>query len=365
MVRRVIAKSNRTSRTTSVYATAAFVIFAVGAWAGWAVSLFVIVRRDGISNEESGRALSGDGISEPANAAAGGNEYNAATHRNSIDVWKELSSSLTQKRLRTIANQHKETYQNAYPFPHTVIDGLFPQSILDALLEEVPESLVVDGCYPKHRRCIQAKPTDRQYLKSSINKDEEMGPITREVIYYMMSGIFIDFLKELTGVRGLLADPMLEGGGIHLTSNGGKLDLHADFNAYKGPRLDRRVNVFLFLNPDWDDSYGGHLELWNKELTSCGQRIVPSLGRFVVFSTSDFSHHGHPHPLSAPPGRVRRSLALYYYTVGRPAEECLDGICPVYDAEGKGRATGHSTLWKEPVGCTDCLDPNCNALTLS
>ena len=41
----------------------------------------------------------------------------------------------------------------------------------------------------------------------------------------------------------------------------------------------------------------------------------------VVFTSTDFSFHGHPDPLTCPPERSRRSLALYYYSNGRPTEE--------------------------------------------
>ncbi len=56
-------------------------------------------------------------------------------------------------------------------------------------------------------------------------------------------------------------------------------------------------------------------------MTACQERILPIANRCVIFSTTDFSLHGHPDPLACPPGRTRRSLALYYYTNGRPADE--------------------------------------------
>ena len=61
----------------------------------------------------------------------------------------------------------------------------------------------------------------------------------------------------------------------------------------------------------------------------CEQGIAPSHGRLVAFSTTDFSYHGHPHPLEPPPGRARRSLALYFYTRDFPADECEDRNCTV------------------------------------
>ena len=121
---------------------------------------------------------------------------------------------------------------------------------------------------------------------------------------------------------------------------------------YKDYQLDRRVNSFIFLNPDWPESYGGHLELWSRDMRSCTQRILPSMGRFVVFSSTDFSYHGHPQPLACPKARARRSMALYYYTNGRPSDECLKQDC-----SGKG----HTTLFQTPVGCEICQEQACKA----
>ena len=260
-------------------------------------------------------------LSDPANDAP---LTRAARSHPTISIQEELTYALNPDRLDALARQHRESYKNAFPFPHTVIDNLFPKRVLQALMDEIPESLVgEDGCYAKHKRCTSRKGKTNQFMKSNINDELDMKPITREVIWFLTSGTFIKFLSELSGIKGLLPDPHHDGGGIHLTARGGKLNIHADYNAKPGAAVDRRVNFFLFLNNDWEDSYGGHLELWNRDLDKCGARIKPDLGRIVVFSTTDFSYHGHPHPLTAPEGRVRRSIALYYYTVGRPKRECV------------------------------------------
>jgi Rps23 Pro-64 3,4-dihydroxylase Tpa1-like proline 4-hydroxylase len=279
-----------------------------------------------------------------------------AKSQENLSIQQTLVHALHPDRLKAIAQQHRDEYKNAFPFPHAVIDNLFPKQVLEAILDEIPESLVGDdGCYAKHERCTSRKGAENQFMKSNINDELEMGPVTREVIWFLTSGTFIHFLSELSGIVGLLPDPMHDGGGIHLTASGGKLNIHADYNAKPGASVDRRVNFFLFLNPDWDDSYGGHLELWNRDLDKCGARIKPDLGRIVVFSTTDFTYHGHPHPLTAPIGRVRRSIALYYYTVGRPKRECIDNICPTYTSDRLHVKHSHGTNWKEPL-CSDCID---------
>ena len=97
--------------------------------------------------------------------------------------------------------------------------------------------------------------------------------------------------------------------------------MHADFNVHPKLKLDRRLNMLIYLNKDWREEYGGHLELWDQSGKTCRKRILPMFNRTVVFSTTDRSFHGHPHPLTCPPGMTRKSVSLYYYTAGRPPEE--------------------------------------------
>ncbi|MBU2887588.1 2OG-Fe(II) oxygenase [Gilvimarinus agarilyticus] len=123
------------------------------------------------------------------------------------------------------------------------------------------------------------------------------------------------------------------GGGFHSTLPGGKLDLHADFNIHLRNGLDRRINLILFLNKDWCESYGGHLELWDENLAAQPKRVLPVFNRAVIFGTTDFTYHGQPIELNCPEDRFRKSLALYYYSNGRP------------EAEKSGEK--HLTLFKE------------------
>jgi hypothetical protein len=70
-------------------------------------------------------------------------------------------------------------------------------------------------------------------------------------------------------------------------------------------------------------------------MKACGARILPIFNRCVVFSTTSTSFHGHPEPLACPEGETRKSIALYYYSKERPAEE---------------RAGEHNTLFQARPG---------------
>ncbi|HIK15182.1 MAG TPA: 2OG-Fe(II) oxygenase [Leptolyngbyaceae cyanobacterium M33_DOE_097] len=226
--------------------------------------------------------------------------------------------------LDDLAEKHREAYANAQPFPHIVFENFLPEPVLEDVLEEFPK--------PEQIEWQSFKTAAEKKLASRSEK--QMGDATRFLLYQFNSSIFISFLEKLTGIEGIIPDPHFEGGGLHQIEPGGFLKMHVDFNRHRRLNLDRRLNLLLYLNKNWQEEYGGHLELWDKEITQCKERILPVFNRCVIFTTTDFTYHGHPEPLTCPEGWSRKSLALYYYTNGRPASE-LNGV-------GK-----HSTIFQE------------------
>ena len=202
-------------------------------------------------------------------------------------------------------------YVAARPFPHIVIDHLFPDEVLETVLAEFP------------------KPGEIEWRKFDSSTEKKLGywhestlrPALQLFLYEMNSAPVLRFLEELTGIEGLIPDPYYGGAGPHQILPGGFLKVHVDFNRHPLLKLDRRLNLLVYLNEDWKEEYGGHLELWDREMTRCERRILPVFNRTVVFSTTDFSFHGHPTPLACPEGMSRKSVSFYYYTNGRPAEE--------------------------------------------
>lgn len=231
-------------------------------------------------------------------------------------------SVFENERYRQLGQRHKAAYNAADPFPHAVIDDFLPTELCEQLLAEFPTAEQIDWLR-----------FERHHSKKLATKgDNQFGPITRQVTSQFSTAACLGFLEELTGIAGLVPDPHFEGGGLHQIETGGFLKIHADFNYHKKLRLDRRINLIVYLNKDWREEYNGHLELWDREMTHCVRKILPIYNRCVVFNTTDWSYHGHPEKLTCPPDRTRKSLALYYYTNGRPEEEKSDS---------------HGTLWQE------------------
>ena len=219
----------------------------------------------------------------------------------------------------------REQYQAADPFPHIVIDGLFEDADLERILADFPR--------PEEMRWMRFdSPLEKKlgyYHEHSV-----LAPSVRAFLDAMNGFEMLLFLEALTGIEGLIPDPYFGGGGLHQIEPGGFLKIHADFNVHPKLKVDRRLNMLTYLNKDWREEWGGHLELWDPTMTECRQRIAPLFNRTVVFSTTDTSFHGHPHPLTSPPGVTRKSVSLYYYTAGRPAEEW---------------SGQHDTIFREPA----------------
>ena len=236
-----------------------------------------------------------------------------------------LTFHFDQADLLAKAAELKKDWATANPYPHIVIDNFFPPEVLDAVIAEYPEPEDVEW------EQFDA-PTE---VKLAISDTAQLGSATRHLFDELNGQVFVKFLESVTGIKGLIPDPHLWGGGLHQIRRGGYLKIHADFNKHPQLKLDRRLNALIYLNKNWSEAYRGQLELWDKTMTNCGKRILPVFNRMVVFATTDFTYHGHPDPLECPPDRARRSLALYYYSNGRPADEVK---------------ADHSTLFKHRPG---------------
>lgn len=243
-----------------------------------------------------------------------------------VGDYKILNKNFAE--LIALARENHAKYKEADPFPSIYFDDFFNEEFLSEVLNEFPE---LGG-----KGDIQYNNPNE--VKLASRGESRFGPKTKVLMHFLNSEPFLNFLSELSGIENLIADPYFEGGGCHQIKPGGMLKIHADFNKHRTLGVDRRLNFLIYLNKDWKEEYGGHFELWSDDMSESRAKILPLFNRVAMFSTTDFSYHGHPEPLKCPADRSRKSLALYYYTNGRPAEEVNVGL------------EDHTTLFKERKG---------------
>ncbi len=208
-------------------------------------------------------------------------------------------------------------YRENHPCPHILLEDFLEADTALQAAREFP--------HPVSDAWTQYKHANENKL--GMAKRALFPPMLAAITDELNSPEFVAWISALTGIPNLMADPMLEGGGLHQSGPGGYLNVHTDFSMHHfHTNWRRRVNLILYLNPGWNEAWGGALELWEPKMARCAAKYAPLLNHALIFTTDERSLHGFPDPLTCPAGESRKSLALYYYSL-----------------EPDAKATGHST----------------------
>ena len=220
--------------------------------------------------------------------------------------------------LKFFVKKNKKNYLKSKPYPHIVIKNFFDKKFLEKILNEFPDLQKINS---------SLNYSNKNEIKFANNDKKKFKANTKLIFKYLNSKKFINFLQSLTSINEkILPDASLSGGGLHEIKKGGILKVHTDFNKHPLKNLDRRINILIYLNKKWKKKYGGSLELWNKSMKKCEKKILPNFNTMVIFSTNDYTNHGHPNPLNCPNSMSRKSLATYYFSRGRPVNEILKSV---------------------------------------
>ena len=211
-------------------------------------------------------------------------------------------------------DKFSDIYKSNKPYPHIVFDDFLEEDFANEILGEFPDLSKINS------KIVFDNEKEVKYASIGF---ADISPSATKLISYLNSDIFLKFLQGLTGIKEvLLSDPYLAGVGYHEIKKGGVLKVHADFNKHPDINLDRRLNILIYLNRSWKEEWGGNLELYTYgNFEKPYKSIMPLFNRCVIFSTTSFTYHGHPDRLKCPSKISRKSIALYYYTLGRPKSE--------------------------------------------
>jgi len=241
--------------------------------------------------------------------------YLTSSGKRHMDKVQIMSEYINKNYLDIFYNpgSKNQKYSCASPFPNIYFKDFFNSELLDEVLTEFPDLA------KENSKTFGSTVTQKKFAGIG---EGSFGKETRRFMHFLNSQPFLEFLQGLTGIKEtLISDPYFIGGGLHEIKTGGLLKIHADFKKNEKMGLDRRINALVYLNKDWKKEYGGHFELWDKNIERCEIKVLPEFNTLAIFSTTDYSFHGHPDPLTCPEDRSRKSLAIYYYSNGRPSEE--------------------------------------------
>lgn len=200
----------------------------------------------------------------------------------------------------------RRAFETASPFPHVVIDDLLEPEFAAEIVAALPQ---FEGAESVGHRFE----TVNEHRKVQVTEASHLSEPLQRLLGALHGPEWLTALEAITGVPAIETDERLIGGGLHMTGRRGRLDVHADFNYLPDVERFRRLNLLLYLNPNWRSEWGGELELWDADMQRCEVRVEPVLGRCVIFATSTDSFHGTTR-VTCPEGTARSSFALYYYS---------------------------------------------------
>lgn len=197
--------------------------------------------------------------------------------------------------------KYREQFLTAKPFPHIAVDGICDEDKLNTLYNNIPD--------------IEVASADYVFAKNKFEKSKfkELGGLFEELYNDLVSERFKNWVAYITN-EDIFIDATFYGGGIHQGKKGSFLDMHADFNYH--PLVEnwyRNLNLLLYINKDWQESYGGHLQLEDGRTGEKTAVAVP-FNRLAIMHCRAYTLHGY-NPINFPEGKYRTSIAAYAYTV--------------------------------------------------
>jgi hypothetical protein len=235
-------------------------------------------------------------------------------------------TSCVNQRIVDSADEFRGQFENARPFGHVAMDDFLEPDFCAEICAQFPH--FQDRHAVNENRQIGGKAT-REQVRS-------LGPAFKRIDDLAKHPSFLSLIEQISGVSGLHYDPCYFGGGTHENLHGQDLDPHIDFNFHPVTQQHRRLNLIIYLNENWQDDWGGSLQLHRDPYLESGQdeivTVTPLLNRCVIFETSEHSWHGFETiELPAENRQLsRKSFALYYYTDTRPPEEAAQEHSTVY-----------------------------------
>ena len=195
-------------------------------------------------------------------------------------------------------------FKKRKPFNYLIIDNFLDTSFANKLEKEIPN--YNDEMWHEYNNPIEFKKLTNNWNHFKSN--------TYNIFSYLTSEKFSKELETNLKIRNIINDPGLHGGGIHIHKNGGKLNPHLDYFIHPKNNCIRKLNLLIYLNKNWKESYGGHLGFWEKKKGGLilKKEILPKFNRAVIFDTSKNSWHGLSREVKSKNKIYRKHFAVYY-----------------------------------------------------
>lgn len=191
---------------------------------------------------------------------------------------------------------------NKNPYDHIIINNFIDSSYYDEIQKILPDK-------PTQTWWKYENPLEVKY---ALDDFELMHPLIQNIFYALSHDKIINKLKNIFNIHNLEYDPYCHGGGLHMHPKYGRLNIHLDYEKHPITNKQRRLNIILYLNDNWDNEWNGDTQLFSTDLKDCIVKSYPKSNTAIIFITNDNSWHGVPEIIKCPENIYRKTLAYYY-----------------------------------------------------
>ena len=202
-----------------------------------------------------------------------------------------------------ISNEKKELKQqfsaSQKGIGHFYIDDILPNEIALKIVEVFPNAT---------QMVLKKSLRENKYVAAQMNL---YNPLLEEIIYAFQDKRVVEIIGEICAIKNPIPDKNLYAGGISLMGKKQFLNPHLDNSHDKDRNLWRVLNLLYYVTPDWEEEYGGNLELWPNGLDQKQITIHSKFNRLAIMETHNDSLH------SVSPvvfDGYRRCVSNYYFS---------------------------------------------------
>lgn len=180
-------------------------------------------------------------------------------------------------------NQEKEAlikqWNSSGPVKYFFIDNLLPKELILQIYNDFPNNIK-----QMHRR------NNFRESKKTFAKINTLKSTIIDIIDAFHDIEIVKAISSITKIKDLEPDPELYAGGISRMDKGDFLNPHIDNSHDKFRKRYRRLNLLYYISPNWTETNGGNLELWDKRVLKRNE-ILSKYNRLVVMNTNKDSWH--------------------------------------------------------------------------
>jgi Rps23 Pro-64 3,4-dihydroxylase Tpa1-like proline 4-hydroxylase len=218
---------------------------------------------------------------------------------------KEIADLIIQ-RIKEDKNRLKEQFDASRDgIGYFYVDDLLPVALANDIYHAFPTP-----------DTMKLRKSMREYKYVAAQMDQ-YDPLLEEAIYAFQDQRIISLVQDICVIETLYPDEHLYAGGISLMGKGQFLNPHLDNSHEKDQQRWRVLNLLYYVSPEWENGFGGNLEIWPDGVRNQPVTIDSCFNRLAVMATHGDSWHS----VSPITTNMYRACVSNYYFSDKPLKE--------------------------------------------